>query len=601
MTSSGSREQAVTEPAPSHGARLIGELSDLREADRVPEADPASGQPPPTIRPLMQALVTRRAPHAVTGDRGSGDGAAAQRPDLAPLHLRLGLLQVLRIAMAAITAGTAFLLPQPLGGGMGPGLAVLSAAYAGASTSLELVRRRMARRSAAIVGGLVLLDGVYLAVVMACTGGPQSVLSFLVLVHVIAVTLLLSFRYGLKAALWHALLLFFTTWLAQAGVVADRPGASAEQAAVLGALALLVVAVATAWFSSLNEGELRRGKAELRALAEMAGRMAGTRDRQVLVQALLQGATVAFSRRRVAVVLADGAGSTAAAFVLGPDGTMEEVATGPDEAAAVMRGSGNAQDQPVATPLLLRSLDAARDPLLVAALPGASNVMVAPLVVDGRPIGALAVERGGGSRVRVTARTVDLLAQFAAHAAMALRAAALQTEIERMASTDALTGLANRRAFTEALDRELAVAVRRGEPCGLIVLDVDHFKLVNDRHGHQTGDEVLEEVAWALGQTGRETDIVARYGGEEFAVILPACKAPEAMAVAERLRAAVAGASCPVPVTMSAGVAVFPVDGADASALVRAADTALYKAKRQGRDRTVRYRRPRSLSVAEAS
>ena len=588
-------------PSPSHGARLIEELSGLTAADSTPEPEPASDQPPPTIRPLMRALVAGRTGHATPGDGGSGNGLVAARPDLAPLHLRLGLLQLLRLAMAAITAGTAFLLPQPLGGGMGPGLAALSVVYAVVSTSLELVRRRMAWRSAAMVGGLVLFDGVYLAVVMACTGGPQSVLSFLVLVHVIAVTLLLSFRYGLKAALWHALLLFLTTWLAQAGVVPDRPSATPEQAAVVGALALLVVAVATAWFSSLNEGELRRGKAELRALAEMAGRMAGTRDLPVLVQALLQGATEAFGHRRAAVVLADGAGSTAAAFVLGPDGTIEEVATGPDEAAAVLRRNPNAQDQLDATPQLRRSLDAARDPLLVAALPGASNVMVAPLVVDGRPIGALAVERGGGSRVRVTARRVDLLAQFAAHAALALRAAALQAEIERMASTDALTGLANRRAFTEALDRELAVAVRRGEPCGLIVLDVDHFKLVNDRHGHQTGDEVLEEVAWALGQTGRETDIVARYGGEEFAVILPACKAPEAMAVAERLRAAVAGSASPVPVTLSAGVAIFPVDGADASALVRAADTALYKAKRQGRDRTVRYRRSRPLLAAEAS
>lgn len=590
-------------PAPSHGARLIEELSGPAGAEPLPLAEPAASQPPPTIRPLMRALVAGRPADAASADPGCDGGRAAPAPDLAPLHLRLGLLQLLRIAMAAITAGTAFLLPQPLGGGMGPGLAVLSVAYAAVSTSLELVRRRMASRSPALVGGLVLFDGVYLAAVMAFTGGPQSVLAFLVLVHVIAVTLLLSFRYGLKAALWHTLLLFLTTWLAQAGVVTDRPGATPGQAAVLGALALLVVAVATAWFSSLNEGELRRGKAELRALAEMAGRMAGTRDREVLVQALLHGVTEAFGRRRVAAVMAGGAGRTAAAYVLRPDGSIEEVATGPDEAAAVTRRTGNGGDQPAATPLLLRALDSGRDPLLAAALPGAANVMVAPLVVDGRPIGALAVERGGGSRVRVTARTVDLVAQFAAHAALALRAAALQAEIERMASTDALTGLANRRAFSEALDRELAVAVRRGEPCGLIVLDVDHFKLVNDRHGHQTGDEVLEEVAWALGRAGRETDIVARYGGEEFAVILPACKAPEAMAVAERLRAAVAGAPCPVPVTISAGVAVFPVDGADASALVRSADTALYKAKRQGRDRTVRYRRPRprSLSVAEAS
>ena len=524
---------------------------------------------------------------------------AAATADLAPLHLRLGLLQVLRLTLAVIATATAFLLPGPLGGRMGPGLTALSLGYVVASTSLEVARRRMVLRSAALVGGLVLFDGVYLAVVMGLTGGPQSVLSFLVLVHVIGVTLLLSFRNGLKAALWHALLLFFTAWLSQAGVVADRPGASPDQAAVLGALALLVVAVATAWFSSLNEGELRRGKAEMRALAEMAGRMAATRDPAVLVHALLDGVADAFGHPRAAVVLADGPNGASTAFVLRPDGSMHEAATA-DGPPPTPRPPGPGEDPPATGPQLARTLDGRRDPLLAAALPDATNVMVAPLVADGRPMGALAVERRGGRRARVTARTVDLLAQFAAHAALALRAAALQSEVERLARTDALTGLANRRSFGESLQRELAQAVRRGDPCGLIVLDVDHFKLVNDTHGHQMGDEVLEQVGRALGVAARGTDVVARYGGEEFAIIVPGCTAAETAVVAERLRSAVAEHPGPVPVTLSAGVAVFPTDAADATALVAAADGALYKAKRQGRDRTVRFRRPRHLLVADA-
>ncbi|HEX2700211.1 MAG TPA: GGDEF domain-containing protein [Acidimicrobiales bacterium] len=568
--------------------------------------------------------------------------------DMAPLHLRLLLLQVLRVALAGIAAVTALVLPGPLGVGRGAGVVALCVTYAVTSTALELARRRFALRSAALVGGLILFDGAFLAVVMGLTGGPQSVLSFLVLVHVIAVTLLLSFRNGLKAALWHALLLFVLSWLFEAGVVSARPGVTPEQSAVLGALALLIVAVATAWFSSLNEGELRRGKAEMRALADMGSRMAATRDRAELLQALLDGVARAFGHQRAAVVLLDTptlhpasldtvthatasgdgaapgatsgatplapvigpaiahagappAASTATAFVLAGDGRAAPAATGPAAGSHAGRPAADGGGAGAARPLLVRRLDDGSDRLLATALPGASNVIVAPLVIEGRAVGAVAVERAGGRRARVTARTVELLGQFAAHAALALRAAALQAEVERMASTDALTGVANRRSFESALRRELARATRRGESCGLIVLDVDHFKRVNDTYGHQAGDEVLARVGQALGDAARATDIVARYGGEEFAVILPSSTGADAVRVAERLRAAVGENRGPVAVTVSAGAAVFPVDGSDASALVAAADAALYKAKRQGRDRTVRFRRPRPLRVAAAS
>ena len=518
--------------------------------------------------------------------------------DVAPLPLRLVLLQFLRLGLAALVVVIAYLLPVPVGGSASR-LAWLSGAYALTSTTVEMARRRLVPGSAALVGALVLFDGVFLAAVMAVTGGPQSILGFLVLVHVIGVTLLLSFRNGLKVALWHTLLLLVVSWLASAAVIGERSQPAPDEAALMGAIALLVVAVTSAWFSSLNEAQLRRGKAELRALAEMGGHMAGTRDPAELVRFLLLGVSGAFPARRVAVVLAPNGPGVATASVLMAGGAVELVAAGPADTAAVLTA---AEDTEFATgPVLRRSLDRERDGLLALALPKALNVMVAPLVVDGRPLGALAVERGGVSRARVAARTVDLLAQFAAHAALALRAAALQSEVERMASTDALTGLANRRTFGDALDRELALAARRGEPCAVIVLDVDHFKAVNDSHGHQTGDAVLEEVAWALSHAGRETDLIARYGGEEFVVVAPHCTAAEAMVVAERLRESVARSKSPVAVTMSAGVAAFPNDGKDATTLVAAADAALYRAKRQGRNRTVRYRRPRTSVRAAAS
>jgi len=116
-------------------------------------------------------------------------------------------------------------------------------------------------------------------------------------------------------------------------------------------------------------------------------------------------------------------------------------------------------------------------------------------------------------------------------------------------------------------------------------VDIDHFKLVNDTHGHQVGDDVLQIVAHALGSECRAIDTLARYGGEEFAVILPTCDAAEAVEIAERLRQAVASAPTPVKVTSSAGVATYPLDSVNGAALVKAADEALYESKRNGRNR----------------
>lgn len=509
--------------------------------------------------------------------------------DLAPLHRRLGLLQLLRLGLTLAVSGAGLLVPGALGGRSPFSLVVLSLVYAGASGIIELLRRRAGFNSATLVNGLVLLDGLYLATVMSLTGGPQSPLSFLVLVHVIAVTLLLSFLTGLKTALWHALLLLAVSWLQRAGVVAELPSDGPDEAAVVRVLALLAVAISAAWFSSLNERELRRGKSELRALTVMAERMAANREPTQLVEALIEGVSSAFGFHRVAVVVNQK--KIFRAFVRAAEGSPEvkEVASAAS-CDAVMGGRTE-----LAPAVLRRKLDALREPLLCRALPDAVNVVIIPLVADGEPMGLLAAERGGGQKAHVTRRTVDLLSQFVTHATLALRAAALQAEVERLADTDGLTGLANRRVFQLALSRELALAERRGEACTLVLLDVDHFKAVNDTHGHQTGDEVLRRVGLAMAETARGTDVAARYGGEEFAVILPSCSTAEATAVAERFRAAVAAGAGQIPVTVSAGVATYPRDAGNDTSLVAAADQALYRAKHLGRDRTVRFRRTRHL------
>jgi diguanylate cyclase (GGDEF)-like protein len=156
---------------------------------------------------------------------------------------------------------------------------------------------------------------------------------------------------------------------------------------------------------------------------------------------------------------------------------------------------------------------------------------------------------------------------------------------------DALTGLPNRRAFDEELAREVARSARTGAPLGLVVLDVDRFKAVNDGHGHPAGDAVLREVAARAGAAVRQGDLAARIGGEEFALLLPGADLPGAAELAERVRAAVAAAPVSagdrtIAVTVSLGCAVL-APGEPPEALLGRADARLYEAKRSGRDRVM--------------
>ena len=177
---------------------------------------------------------------------------------------------------------------------------------------------------------------------------------------------------------------------------------------------------------------------------------------------------------------------------------------------------------------------------------------------------------------------------------------ALRSQIERVVSrlidaagTDVLTGLSNRREFEERFNYELERSVRSGSPMGLVVMDLDWFKEINDRFGHAAGDRALRTVARVLGEQTRRIDLVARLGGEEFAVVAPDAGEEEAYRLAERLRREVKAAFSEHtrPLTTSCGVATFPASGGTASDLLRAADRALYAAKDLGRDRTIVYRR----------
>lgn len=186
-------------------------------------------------------------------------------------------------------------------------------------------------------------------------------------------------------------------------------------------------------------------------------------------------------------------------------------------------------------------------------------------------------------------RVVTLLVFGWMCASISRWAAALRSS----ATHDPLTGLLNRRTFEEQLHSEMLRAHRHGDPVGVAIVDVDHFKRVNDTHGHHAGDLALQRVAALMQGTVRRTDLVGRWGGEEFTLVFPS-EGPDATAVyVERLRTTLAGTVIELPsgahvtLTLSAGVAFSPQDGTDAAALIRVADARLLEAKRAGRNRVV--------------
>ena len=171
----------------------------------------------------------------------------------------------------------------------------------------------------------------------------------------------------------------------------------------------------------------------------------------------------------------------------------------------------------------------------------------------------------------------------------------VQTELQFESAHDHLTGLWNRGAIMGLLHRETQRSVRIGEPLGVMMADLDHFKQINDSHGHQIGDAVLREVARRMLASVRNYDYVGRYGGEEFLVVLAECSASDLIASAERMRAGVSRKPVetdagPIPVTVSIGIVAGQQLGAliQGDTLLRAADTALYCAKTNGRNRVER-------------
>ncbi len=222
-----------------------------------------------------------------------------------------------------------------------------------------------------------------------------------------------------------------------------------------------------------------------------------------------------------------------------------------------------------------------------------------PLMAHGETLGVLHLSQGPDAKEpdhRNGAQAVySLFANVAEKIGIAIANLKLGEALRSLSVRDPLTGLFNRRFMEESLERECALASRKGLTVGIIMLDIDHFKHFNDTFGHEAGDALLRQLGALIRHHVRGSDIACRYGGEEFTIIMPDAAIETVQGRAEELRAETArmhvhyDCASLGSITLSLGIAVFPGHGSSAQAILRAADAALYKAKRNGRDKTCTY------------
>jgi diguanylate cyclase (GGDEF)-like protein len=327
--------------------------------------------------------------------------------------------------------------------------------------------------------------------------------------------------------------------------------------------------------------------AEFKAAYEVSRRLASLSEPAPLRRLLLRTARELVPLESAAVVIADDAGTRY---------TVEETHGWPAE----FQGREVGLPERTWAAWVLRSaqepylLDAAADgesrmPVLVLdeGPARAPSLLAVPLRHRDRNLGALVLTGRRGAFDASASRVLGVIANQAAASLAVIR---LKERHKRLAARDGLTQLYNRRAFDEHLAKARAREERQGGRFAVLLLDVDHFKKLNDTFGHPAGDAALKHTARVLEGHLRQGDEAARYGGEEFAVILPGADAAGALPLAERVRAAIEKShvvfeGARLAVTVSVGVAAWPEDGKELDGLLAAADRALYSAKQEGRNR----------------
>ena len=233
-------------------------------------------------------------------------------------------------------------------------------------------------------------------------------------------------------------------------------------------------------------------------------------------------------------------------------------------------------------------------------LPSEGSYYCGPLIAGGIIIGSVRME---AARDLWTPERQRLLESYLSGAASALSNLRLLDRMKQQANIDMLTGLYNRRFLEDYARKLFAIARRREQPVGMIMLDLDHFKSFNDVYGHEIGDRILRHFAKTVTASMRETNLAARYGGEEFIVVLPDTNAKSCALVAERIRKAVmtmvvpSNSEKPLPqLTVSIGVAAFPEHGQTLEEVIQASDKALYESKRYGRNRVTAASTPETAA-----
>ncbi len=483
-----------------------------------------------------------------------------------------------------------------------------------------LATGRGAVRRALQIGGLV--DGVWLIWAFHLEGGMRGIVPYLFVLQVAGTTLLSSFRSGAKVALWDTLLLY-----AAAAAASERllgAGRYPDTATVLPFLAVLVAAaLLVAAFAAVNERELRRRRNDVEVLHHLAARLERAIDLTTVADDLCRLACDELDAERAVLVVAP---DRARAQARAPTMVRWRTRAGEADARSTLPvGFGPDVLRAIERRQTLRQLWVAGppDPLLARLVPDCERAVVVPMWLEAGAVGVLVLDYTGGRSAvarlaarlghsrsfptfagaagqllgtwvarspswkvgrhrKLEERQVATAEQACAHGALALDRAWTMAELARVAAVDPLTGLANRLS----LDRALEGIVAAGIPYCVAILDLDHFKALNDTAGHDVGDAALVNVASAIRGAARLGDVPGRLGGEEFLVVMPNVDDRPAVEICERMRAAVD--RLPEPrVTVSIGLARGVPGAASYRATIKAADRALYEAKRSGRNRVV--------------
>jgi diguanylate cyclase (GGDEF)-like protein len=488
---------------------------------------------------------------------------------------------------------------------------------------LLLACGRTVLRYALQVGGLV--DGAWIVWVFHIDGGMHGDAPYLLLIQITGVTLLSSFRSGTKVALWDALLLFSLAQAETARVFGSQR--EVNIATVIPFLAFLVaVALLVANFAALNERELRRRRSDVEVLHRLAGDLEKSTDIRAVAD-------------RVCELACDDLDAERALLVVAPDPRRPDETAAPTLAWLRTSDGRTFAAKALEIPLGAWVMDAVEegrarrelwiggppDPLIGSYLQGCVRALLIPIWLEAGSIGVVVLDythgtsylqrlaerlvRAGSqsrwSRVvasvvgawvartptwklakhrKLETRQIATAEQACAHGALALDRASMIAKLYHNAAFDPLTGLANRRVLDSML-KDLAAS---GQQYCVAILDLDHFKVLNDTWGHDAGDAALVNVADVMRASVRPADTPGRFGGEEFLLVMPKLDESQAFELADQLRSRIEQMP-DLRLTVSIGVAMTGPGNMNHQSVVKMADQALYVAKASGRNQVVSH------------